>query len=391
LCCAVVPGSGQPAHRAVGSAEGVRRFFELTVPALLARDRDRARAIDGRCLFDVGDEASGGGQWVVDFTTEPPTVVARHAAETDCQIRLAADDLLDVIDDPPTAQVLAWQGRLRVGGDQALMTRVTDLLFPSSLKDSRVSAGYYASLSRLIPDPRLTFMNLGYVDDGDDFAWLGEADRTWRYAIGLIRRTLDGVEIRGARVLDVGCGRGGAASYIARYLDPLLVTGLDASRDSIRFCQERHPHPSVTFVHGSAESIPVKDASFDVVLNVESSHCYPNRGRFFSEVQRVLKPGGAFCYSDVLRPTDLADTQRLLSEVTNLRVVRVVDITPQVVRAIELNRDTFAELLLSTTDSKLRNMSLIANLVHNVNVQMYEKLAAAQVRYYAWRIAKAGE
>jgi ubiquinone/menaquinone biosynthesis C-methylase UbiE len=186
-------------------------------------------------------------------------------------------------------------------------------------------------------------------------------------------------------------GGGGAASYIARYLDPLLVTGLDASRDSIRFCQERHPHPNVTFVHGNAERIPVEDGSFDVVLNVESSHCYPNRGRFFSEVQRVLKPGGAFCYSDLLRSTDLDDTQRFLSKVPNLRVVRVADITPQVIRAIELNRDSFAELLLSTTDSRLRNMSLIANLVHTVNVQMYEKLAAAQVRYYAWRIAKAGE
>jgi hypothetical protein len=179
------------------------------VPALLARDRERAAEIDGRCLFDVGDEASGGGQWIVDFTTNPPTVVARHDAETDCQIRLAPDDLLEVIDDPPTAQVLAWQGRLRVGGDQALMTRVTDLLFPASYEGSRVSAGYYAALSRLIPDPRLTFMNYGYVDDGDDFSWLSEADRTWRYAINLIRRTLDGVEIRGARVLDVGCGRGG--------------------------------------------------------------------------------------------------------------------------------------------------------------------------------------
>jgi ubiquinone/menaquinone biosynthesis C-methylase UbiE len=390
LCCAVLPGSGQPSHRAAENAEGVRRFFELTVPASLARNRDQTRQINGRCLFDVGDESSGAGQWIVDFTTDPPTVVASHAAETDCQIRLTAGDLLEVIDDPPTAQVLAWQGKLRVGGDQALMSRVTDLLFPWSNEHSRVSAGYYASLSRLIPDPRFTFMNYGYADDSDDFSGLSEADRTWRYAINMIRRTLDGTQIGGARVLDVGCGRGGAASYIARYLDPLSVTGLDASSDSIRFCRDRHPHPSLTFVHASAENIPVEDASFDVVLNVESSHCYPNRGRFLSEVERVLKPGGAFCYADVFRPTDLDDTHRLLSEIPNLHVLRMGDITAQVVRAIDLNRDSFAELLLSATDSKLRNMSLIANLVHTVNVQMYESFAAEQVQYYAWRIEKAG-
>jgi ubiquinone/menaquinone biosynthesis C-methylase UbiE len=367
----------------------VQRFFEVSVPGLLAANVERARGITGRCLFDVSDADSGRAQWILDFTTDPPAVVAGGALGADCQITLSAGALLDVIDDPPTAQVLAWQGRLQVGGDRTLMNHVTELLFPSSNHPNGVSAGYYASLSRLIPDPRLTFMNYGYAEDGDDFAWLTEADRPWQYSINLIRRTLDGIQVRGARVLDVGCGRGGPASYITRYLHPLSVTGLDASDDGIRFCQARHQHPALEFVHGDAESIPFDDASFDVVLNVESSHCYPSPARFLSEVARVLKPGGSFGYTDLFRPAELKVALMRLSDAPQLRIARGADITPQVVRAIELNRDSFAELLLSATDSKLRNMSLIANLVRTVNVQMYEQFARGQMHYYAWIMERA--
>ena len=37
---------------------------------------------------------------------------------------------------------------------------------------------------------------------------------------------------------------------------------------------------------------------FDVVINLEASHCYPNFTRFLAEVARVLKPGGHFLYAD---------------------------------------------------------------------------------------------
>jgi ubiquinone/menaquinone biosynthesis C-methylase UbiE len=131
------------------------------------------------------------------------------------------------------------------------------------------------------------------------------------------------------------------------------------------------------------------DASIDVVLNVESSHCYPDMGRFFSEVARVLKPEGAFCYSDLFGSTQLAAVECRLSQTPGLQVLRSADITPEVVRAIELNRDAFAELLLGAADSRLRNMSLIANLIRTVNVQTYQKLAAGELRYHAWRVGRA--
>jgi SAM-dependent methyltransferase len=87
-------------------------------------------------------------------------------------------------------------------------------------------------------------MNHGYAQAADeDFAWLEDADQPWRFSLNLIRRALDDAPTTGARVLDIGCGRGGPASYIARYLNAGEVTGLDACADSIAFCQRRHLHP----------------------------------------------------------------------------------------------------------------------------------------------------
>jgi fatty-acid O-methyltransferase len=376
-----------PARDAV---EGVRDFFEVRAPALLAAKPELARAIDGRCLFDI----SGGDTWVVDFTTDPPTLRAVGGLEdgaqvdADCEMTLTAEQLCELIDDPAAGQVLAWQQRVRIGGDPGMLRRVGELLFPGPEGENTSTSGYYAAINRLIPDPQLTFMNYGYVDEGEDFAWCDEADEPWRYAINLIRRTLAGVDVAGARVLDVGCGRGGPAAYLARRLDPLEVVGLDASEDGIGFCRERHVHPRLRFVHGGAEQLPFDAASFDVVLNVESSHCYLKPAAFFSEVARVLKPGGAFCYTDVLLPEGFERMQRLLSGVRELDVVSATNIAPQVAHAIELNRPAFAALMRSATDSKLCNQGLIANLVRTVNVDAYDRLRAGQIGYYAWTIRR---
>jgi ubiquinone/menaquinone biosynthesis C-methylase UbiE len=370
------------------AAEGVRQFFEQRVPTLLSAQGERAHGINGRCLFEMTDRAGGGAQWLVDFTADPPVVRHGDGTQADCQMSLTAEQFLELIADPAAGQVLAWQGKLRIAGDPALLRRVGELLFPAPDGENTAMSGYYAAISRLIRDPHLTFMNYGYAEEGEDFAWCGEADWEWRYAINLIRRTLVGAEVAGARVLDVGCGRGGPASYIARCMEPLEVTGLDASEDAIRFCRGRHVDPRLRFVHGHAEDLPFADESFDVVLNVESSHCYLRPEAFYSEVARVLVPGGAFCYADILQPEQLRRMQSSLSATSRLIVSPVADITPQVALAIELNRDGFAELMLKATDQELRNASLIANLVRSVNVDAHDRLRGGRVGYYAWTIQK---
>ena len=104
-----------------------------------------------------------------------------------------------------------------------------------------------------------------------------------------------------ARVLDVGCGRGGTVAYLSSNHEIAAAVGVDFSEQNVAFCR-RHPVDRATFLHGDAHALPVADASFDAVFNIESSHCYPNPAQFLREVRRVLVPGGVFAYADCVMP-----------------------------------------------------------------------------------------
>lgn len=51
--------------------------------------------------------------------------------------------------------------------------------------------------------------------------------------------------------------------------------------------------------------MPFSSQSFDIILNVESSHLYTNINEFLNEVYRVLKPNGYFCWSDLRQKNEV--------------------------------------------------------------------------------------
>ena len=95
------------------------------------------------------------------------------------------------------------------------------------------------------------------------------------------------------------CGRGGGCAYLARYRQPAAVLGIDISPRAIAFCRRIHLVPGLSFRPGDAEALPCPAEAFDVVLNVESSHCYGSMPTFLNEVFRVLVPGGYFLWADL--------------------------------------------------------------------------------------------
>src|SRR3546814_7009494 len=102
-------------------------------------------------------------------------------------------------------------------------------------------------------------------------------DEPDRYSIQLYHQTAAALDWTGLDGLEVGCGRGGGASYVARYLKPRSLVGLDIADRAIEFCRRRHAAPGLSFVSGDAQKLPFPDESFDVVLNVESSGSYPDQ------------------------------------------------------------------------------------------------------------------
>jgi SAM-dependent methyltransferase len=184
-----------------------------------------------------------------------------------------------------------------------------------------------------------TFMNYGYVPTaGEAPLTLAEADARDRYAIHLYHRVAIGADLRGREVLDVGCGRGGGASYVKRYLDPRRVVGLDLAAAAVAFCRRVHRVPGLEFVHGDAERLPFADESFDAVINVESSFCYPSFERFVAEVRRVLRPRGHFLFADIRLRHEIEPLHRALAD-SGLTVVARADITRNVADALMVDSD----------------------------------------------------
>jgi SAM-dependent methyltransferase len=182
-----------------------------------------------------------------------------------------------------------------------------------------------------------TFMNYGYDYDGAP-PRLEPEDEAERYCSQLYHQAVGSLDLSGKDVLEISCGRGGGASYVKRYLGARTMTGLDLSENQIDFCRRVHRIPGLSFVAGPAEAVPLPDASFDVVINVEASCLYRDTAQFFREVNRLLRPGGQFVYADIHR---IADLERLDAELSlsGLRRSACRDITPNVLRALERDNE----------------------------------------------------
>lgn len=205
---------------------------------------------------------------------------------------------------------------------------------------------WYEYLSRMDRGANMLFMNYGFADLDTDAGpvSLHPEDEPNRYCIQMYRHVVGDVDLRGLDVLEVGSGRGGGASYMARYLKSRSVIGLDVTGSAIRFCNRHYRVPGLSFLQGDAQSLLFDDASFDAVVNVESSHCYPSMERFLHETHRVLRPDGWFLFADH-RPRGWVETLRTQLCQAKFAIRREQRITPNVLRALDLNNERKRRLI----------------------------------------------
>ena len=181
------------------------------------------------------------------------------------------------------------------------------------------------------------FMNYGYA--GDDMVGLPKLEGDeWaqRHAAYLYHRVAARVDLRERDVLEVGSGRGGGASYVKRHLKARRVVGLDIASWAVAFCRRVHQVDGLEFIEGDAEALPFEDSSFDAVINIESSFCYPSIERFFAEVRRVLRPQGYFLYADIRLTHEVEELERKIAH-SGLTLVERSEITPNVVASLKID------------------------------------------------------
>lgn len=122
------------------------------------------------------------------------------------------------------------------------------------------------------------------------------------YEAPLLRRL--GGPVEGARVLDVGCGRGVGVELLLRQFGAGYVCGVDLDSRQIERARSRLNRVNDgqwSLTAASVEQLPFEDASFDAVFDFGMLHHVPMWQRGVFEIRRVLKHGGRFFFEEVTR------------------------------------------------------------------------------------------
>jgi ubiquinone/menaquinone biosynthesis C-methylase UbiE len=238
---------------------------------------------------------------------------------------------------------------------------------------------YYDRAADVVPE--FSVLNYGFTSEPENTVIA--ADDPEFYCLRLYEHTVRDTPLAGREVLEVSCGRGGGASFVSRTFEPRRYVGVDLSEENIRLARSRAARDGLTFEIGNAEQLDLADATFDVVINIEASHLYDDRGRFFVEVLRVLRPGGYFCYTDGCWADDDCSEELLDS---GFELLERVEITSNVLHALRKDSARRTKLF-----DAMKNRDLREEYKHwggVVGYRAYNRFEAGQTRYFSHRLRK---
>lgn len=143
----------------------------------------------------------------------------------------------------------------------------------------------------------------------DDFAGMDEVHTRGREATveiaGLTQISSD------MAVVDVGCGVGGPARYLASTFG-CHVQGIDLTPSFIEAANYLTDlvglSDKVSFENASALDMPYADQSFDLAWTVQMQMNISDKAALYAEILRILKPGGRFVFQDIVAGPDGAIT-----------------------------------------------------------------------------------
>ena len=176
--------------------------------------------------------------------------------------------------------------------------------------------------------PRYYLQNFHYQTDGwlseksaklydtqVEVLFAGTAGAMRRQALVPLAKALKGRDQRKVSMLEVACGTGGFMTDVLANFPRLNATGVDLSPAYIAEAKKRlGARRNLTLLDANAESLPVADASQDIVACIYLFHELPPkiRASVAAEIARVLKPGGTAIIMDALQTGDTPNFDGLL-------------------------------------------------------------------------------
>ncbi|MFD0332148.1 class I SAM-dependent methyltransferase [Streptacidiphilus monticola] len=102
-------------------------------------------------------------------------------------------------------------------------------------------------------------------------------------------------QVTGLDVLDLGCGDGGQAEWLAS-AGARSVLGVDPSTRMLALARGR-AHPCLRYLQATAEELTLPQASLDLVVSSLALHYVPDLPALLARIAQWLRPGGHLVYS----------------------------------------------------------------------------------------------
>ncbi|MBA3712610.1 MAG: methyltransferase domain-containing protein [Pyrinomonadaceae bacterium] len=118
-----------------------------------------------------------------------------------------------------------------------------------------------------------------------------------------------------SNVLEVACGSGGPALFMARTIG-CHILGIDNNENGIatasKIAQEQGLDSQVRFqLADASQPLPFEDELFDSIVCIDAINHFPNRSRVLAEWHRVLKPDGRILFTDPIVVTGLLSNEEI--------------------------------------------------------------------------------
>ncbi len=248
----------------------------------------------------------------------------------------------------------------------------------------RIFKIWYWYVNKVDKNADILFMNYGFSDK-DQGIPLDEQDEPNRYSIQLYHHLVCTAEIKNKDIVEIGCGRGGGLFYITKNLSPASAKGVELDKQAVSFCNRHYSLDGLMFLNGDAQNLSLENNSCDVVINVESSHRYPDMKAFLGEVSRILRPDGYFLFTDFRSDYEIEDMKKEL-ELSGMSVLKERLINKEVVAALELDDERKRKLVKKLIPKILHKTAL--NFAGTIGSETYNRFLSHKYIYFSYILKK---